>query len=212
MRLDLPQALKETETLLLKARGELASVLRERDSVGNDLTERRRALSEVSQAVYQRTGDYADALKFIRATEKERDVTRVNFYKEIDERIALLDKFKDLDKAHSEALARIEGLQRQESSLKSNVDKASALLLEARRSLVDAKTEESSIRDALAKESSRLKSQEESYASRASLLERRETALDKSFKELERSKARLKDYAETLGIKLTYVENDAKPA
>lgn len=212
MRLDLPQAVRETESLLLKARGELSAALRERDVVNADLTERRRALSEVSQAVYSRTGDYADALKFIKATEQERDTTRIQFYKEIDQRIALLDKFKDLDKAHSEIISRIEGLQRQEEALRSNLSKTSALLLEARTSLVDAKTEESNIRESVAKESERLKAQEESYKSRIYIVEKRETILDKSFKELERSKARLKDYAETLGIKITYVENDVKPA
>lgn len=212
MRLDLPQAVRETESLLLKARGELSAALRERDSVNNDLAERRRALSEVSQAVYNRTGDYADALKFIKATEQERDTTRIQFYKEIDQRIALLDRFKDLDKSHSEIVLRIEGLQKQEEALRSNLSKTSAQLLEARSSLVEAKTEESNIRESVAKESERLKAQEESYKSRVSLVEKRETILDKSFKELERSKARLKDYAETLGIKITYVENDVKPA
>jgi chaperonin cofactor prefoldin len=212
MRLDLPQAVRETESLLLKARGELSAALRERDVVNADLTERRRALSEVSQAVYSRTGDYADALKFIKATEQERDSTRIKFYKEIDQRISLLDKFKDLDKAHSEIISRIEGLQRQEEALRSNLSKTSALLLEARTSLVEAKTEESAIRESVAKESQRLNAQEESYKSRVSIVEKRETILDKSFKELERSKDRLKNYAETLGIKINYVENDVKPA
>jgi chromosome segregation ATPase len=205
MRLDLPQAVRETESLLLKARGELSAALRERDKVDNDLKERRRALSEVSNAVYERTGTYADALLAVRNAEKERDATRHDFYKEIDQRTAILDKFKDLDKAHSEIISRIDGLQRQEDALRSNLSKTSSLLLEARTSLVEAKTEESNIRETVAKESQRINAQEESYKSRITLVEKREAILDGSFKELERNKARLKDYAqEKFGIKVTY--------
>jgi chromosome segregation ATPase len=210
MRLDSPTALKETENLLLKARGDLAETLRQRDAVDLELKDRRRALSEVSQAVYQRTGDYSDALKAIRATESERDSTRIDFYREIDNRIAILDRFKDLDRSFSEASERVCGLNKQEESLRKAISLTSSLLTEARRSLVDAKTEESEIRRHLSEESERLEKSEKQVSELRKTLDERAIALDAGEKDLERKKARLAEYAKTMGIEITFVPCSVK--
>lgn len=212
MRLDSPLAAKQSEELLLKLRSEIAEATRERDSLDEALKERRRALSEVSQAVYARTGDYSDAIKAVKAMENDRDTTRRDFYREIDHRIEILDRFKDLDRAYSESKTRVENLSTQESALRKSISEATSSLTEARRSLVDAKTEESSIRESLCKESERLKYQEEAYNKRSAILDSREIALDRSLKELNRSKQRLKDYAESVGIKINYVEGEQNHA
>lgn len=207
MRLDLPQAVRETESQLLKAREELSAALRERDKVDNDLKERRRALSEVSNAVYERTGTYSDALLAVKNAEKERDSTRHDFYKEIDQRVAILDKFKDLDKAHSECVLRLQGLTKQEEALKQSISHTSSLLAEARRSLVDAKTEESVIREWISSESERLSTLRMSLDATKTAMDARNDSLGRQEKEMTLKRARMKEYAlDHLGIILTFDE------
>lgn len=204
-------AIKTDEERLKKLRDELRTLEKEKSAILSEASSQRKALGEIGRDTQEHIAKAQEAQERLKALHSEQYLTQTIIHANRLEAERQEKIVEDLAKI-AESLAGIGELV---ESKKGELEALSRSLTQEKTSLVAISREkEETIKEisrknlALeARESSVLKRETQAAALESALNAYQERLKEKD-KDLELRKKRLKDYAETLGIKITYITDD----